>query len=354
VGREVVGLEIGASKLAAARVSTNGTARLLQVATEPLPPGVVSSGEVREPEALTEALKRLFGKNKLPRRSVRLGVANNRVGVRVIDVTGIEDPRQLGNAVRFRAQEALPIPLTEAVLDYQVLGESVDADGQKVRRVLFAVAYRDLVDGYADACKQAGIRLIGVDLEAFALLRALTPIPGAVDEESDRAALVAICIGSERSILGVSDGYAAEFTRMLEWGGATLTASIARELEIEPDDAERLKLAISLDSTDTPEDFDEGMAAKAREMILLGLQGLARDIISSLQFYQNQPGSLGIREIVLAGGTAKLAGLAEALQRMVAVKVTVGDPALNCFHKKIKGGDADPGLTIAIGLGMGL
>ena len=100
---------------------------------------------------------------------MRIGIANNRIGVRTIELVGIEDPKQLANAVRFRAQEALPIPIDEAVLDFQVLDEGVNAEGQPARRVLLVVAYRDLVDGYARACRLAGLRLAGIDLEAFAL-----------------------------------------------------------------------------------------------------------------------------------------------------------------------------------------
>src|SRR5581483_7870804 len=163
--KRLVGLKIGASQLAAARVSNNGAAELMQVARQPLQQGVVVGGEVRDPEALALALKQFFAKNKLPRKNVRLGIASNRIGVRVFDLVGINDEKQLENAIRFRAQEALPIPLDEAVLDYHVLGESVDADGTVMQRVLLVVAYRELVERYVSACKKAGITLAGVDLE---------------------------------------------------------------------------------------------------------------------------------------------------------------------------------------------
>ena len=61
---------------------------------------------------------------------MRLGIANNRIGVRTFEIAGIDDEKQLDNAIRFRAQEALPIPIDEAVLDYQVLGEGVDEEGK--------------------------------------------------------------------------------------------------------------------------------------------------------------------------------------------------------------------------------
>jgi type IV pilus assembly protein PilM len=351
MAKSVVGLKIGASHLAAATVSVNGSAELLQVAHEPLPRGVVSGGEVREPAALVAALRDFFKKHKLPRRAVRIGLSSNRIGVRTIELAGIEDTRQLANAVRFRAQEALPIPIDEAVLDFQVLSEGVDGEGAPTKRVLLVVAYRDLVDAYITVAKQAGLRLVGIDLEAFALLRALTPA-APPPAGAERAALVAVTVGAERSTLAVSDGYSCDFTRVLDWGGASLTAGLARALEIEVDEAERLKTVISLEDTAIPEGLTEMQAGKAREALRAGLQGFARELVSSLQFYQSQPGSLGIREVVVAGGTAQLGGLAPTLHRLVGVNVRVGDPLAGVSVRKLKGAPT-PALAVPIGLGLG-
>jgi type IV pilus assembly protein PilM len=323
----------------------------LQVAREPIPRGIVLGGEVRDIVALANELKAFFKKHKLPKRAVRVGIANNRIGVRTIEVTGIEDPRQLANAVRFRAQEALPIPVDQAVLDFQVLSETVE-DGVNKKRVLLVVAYRELVDSFAIACKQAGLRLVGVDLEAFALLRALTPpleLPG------QRSALVALTIGAERTTLGVSDGNACEFARVIEWGGTSLTVSLARALDIEPEAAEILKTQLSLDGDTVPDGLTPEQAAAAREALLAALQGFSRELLSSLQFYQGQPDSLGIREVVLAGGTSLLQGLAPALSSLVGVSVRVGDPLVGVsVGKKLRGGTPDPSLAVPIGLGMAL
>jgi len=351
MARQIVGLKIGASQLSAACVEVNGSAKLLQVAREPIPRGIVLGGEVRDIVALANELRAFFKKHKLPKRAVRVGIANNRIGVRTIEVTGIDDPRQLANAVRFRAQEALPIPVDQAVLDFQVLSETVE-DGVNKKRVLLVVAYRELVDSFAIACKQAGLRLVGVDLEAFALLRALTPpleLPGG------RSALVALTIGAERTTLGVSDGNACEFARVIEWGGTSLTVSLARALDIEPEAAEILKTQLSLDADTVPDGLTPEQAARAREALLAALQGFSRELLSSLQFYQGQPDSLGIREVVLAGGTSLLQGLAPALSSLVGVSVRVGDPLVGVsVGKKLRGGTPDPSLAVPIGLGMAL
>jgi type IV pilus assembly protein PilM len=347
--KRLVGLKVGASQLAAARVVNNGSAELVQVARQALDPGIIVGGELREPEALVEALKLFFKANKLPKQAVRLGIASNRIGVRTFEIGGITDPKQLENAIRFRAQETLPIPLEEAVLDYQILGDTVDEEGAQTHRVLLVVAYRDLVDRYAAACKKAGIKLAGIDLEAFALLRAL----GDRSADAGNAAIVVVAVGAERSTLAVSNGETCEFTRVIEWGGHNLNVVIARAMDTTPIEAEPIKLSLSLLEPAEVMNLESERAAKVRTAVHEELQLFARELVSSLQFYQGQPGSLGIAEVVLTGGTAQLPGLDVELGRMLGVKVRVGDPLSSVTLGKKVGGDIAAGsLAVAIGLGI--
>ena len=348
----IVGLKIGASQLAAACVSNNGSNELLQVAREALAPGIVVGGELRDPDALAEALKDFFARHGLPKKGVRLGIANNRIGVRAFEVAGIDDPKQLANAIRFRAQEALPIPIDQAVLDYQVLGEGVGEDGQPSKRVLLVVAYRELIDRYVDACKKAGITLVGIDLEAFALLRALqAPQEGAGTDAT--AALVVVAIGHERSTFAVSDGRVCEFTRVLEWGGSALNVAIARAVDAAPSEVEGAKRALALTDEMVPDGLTADQAKNARDSMRRAIQTFARELVSSLQYYQNQPGSLGIGEIVLTGGTAHLPGLSGELERLIGVHVRVGDPLARMkVSKKVGQPEQIGSLAVAIGLGI--
>jgi len=350
--KRVVGLKLGGSQIAAARVVNNGSPELVQVARESIEQGLIVGGELREPELLADELRSFFRKHGLPRQGVRLGIANNRIGVRIFEIAGISDPRQLENAVRFRAQEVLPIPIEEAVLDYHVLGERLDEEGNSVMRILLVVAYRELIDRYVAACKKAGLRLSGIDLEAFALLRALGE-PRSEDDGAADAAVVVVAIGHDRSTLAVSDGRVCEFTRVLEWGGGTLNVAIARELDVAPSEAEAVKRELSLAGDSVPEGLTPEKAAAVREAVHRQLQTFARELVSSLQFYQNQPGSLGIGEIVITGGTAHLAGLAEELQKLIGVRVSVGDPLSRVkLGRKVRDTEQLGSLAVAIGLGI--
>ncbi|MDX6480134.1 MAG: type pilus assembly protein PilM [Gaiellaceae bacterium] len=343
----VVGLKIGGSQIAAACIANNGSAKLEQIARMPLAKGIVIGGELRDTEALADALRTFFETNDLPRKGVRLGVASSRIGVRCIELPAIDDEDQFLNAVRFRAQEALPIPLDEAVLDYRVLGEREEEGGHRLRRVLLVVAHRDLVERYLEACRLAGLTLSGIDLEAFALLRAIAP-----PSDRDQSALVAVSIGHERTTLAVSDGRACEFSRVLAWGGSELNAGLSRALEMEESEVEPLKHSLSLDGTATPDGFTSEQCAAAVEVLHRGVDSLVRELVSSLTYYQSQPGSHAIGEIVLTGGGSELAGLPQELSRQLGVPVRVGDP----FGRLDVGDSVDHtdigSLAIAVGLGI--
>ncbi len=347
--KKLVGLKIGSSQLAAARVSNNGVAEVQQLVRESLPPGIVVGGELRDPEALGEALKGFFGRNKLPRKGVRIGIASNRIGVRIFDIVGVTEDKQLANAIHFRAQETLPIPLDEAVLDFRVLDESVDAEGQTVKRVLLVVVYRELVERYISACKKAGIQLAGIDLEAFALLRSL-----AAPADRGSSALVGVAIGYDRSTFAVSDGRVCEFTRVLDWGGSAVNVALARTFDSTPSEVEAIKRSLSLEEgAPTPPGLTEEQTVQALDAVRRQVQSFARELVSSLQFYQNQPGSLGIGEIVLTGGTTHMPGLAPELERLIGVHVRVGDPFSRVkISKRLAESDQSGSLAVAIGLGI--
>lgn len=348
--KRLVGLKIGASQIVAAEVVNNGAPELVEVFREPLEPGLVVSGEIRDPEALAVALKRLFELHKLPRRGVRLGLSNNRIGVRIFEIEGVEDEQQLDNAIRFRAEEVLPIPLDQAVLDYVVLEDAIREDGTPWKRILLVVAYREVVDRYLQACRSAGLEVVGIDLEAFALLRA---VEAPADRGQDAGALVAVAIGHDRTTIAVSTGRTCEFTRVLDWGGWSLNVAIARELDKAPSEVEGLKRHLSFAEPTEVEGYTPEQTAKAREAIQRSLAAFVRELVASLQFYQAQPGALGIGEVVLTGGTAHMDGLPEALRQLVGVPIRLGDPFRRLkVGPKVAHEGPRGSLSVAIGLGI--
>jgi type IV pilus assembly protein PilM len=342
--KQIVGLKIGSSQLSAAVVVNNGKPTLVKAARHALPADVVAAGEVRDPEALAHEIAAFFDEADLPRKNVRLGIGSSRTGVRVFERPTVDDPAQLANAIRFRAYETLPIPIEEAMLDYHVVEETNSPD-----RVLLAVAYRDLVDRFAATCAAAKIELAGMDMEAFALLRAVGGDPLGPGQR-DEAARVAVSVGHDRTTVAVSDGRLCEFTRVLDWGGGRVTDAIERALEVDTAEAEKIKRTLDISAGTTPVDERTTLATEA---IRREVHGLARELASSLHFYQDQPDSLGFAEIIVTGGGSHLQGLAEQLEELVGITVRVADPfaRVGSGHGISTGGQ-DGSLAVAIGLGI--
>jgi type IV pilus assembly protein PilM len=344
--KQLVGLSIGASQLTAAVIVNNGKPKLVKAARHTLPPDVVVGGEVRDSEALANEIAAFFSAEDLPRKNVRLGVGSSRTGVRVFERPVVDDPRQLANAIRFRAYDTLPIPIEEAMLDYQIME---DANGPD--RVLLAVAYRDLVDRFANTCTAAKIELVGIDIEAFALLRAVGGEPLSPGERAE-AARVAVSIGHDRTTVAVSDGRTCEFTRVLDWGGVRITSAIERALEVDYAEAERLKRSLDISAGPAEQQGDD-RTNRAVEVARREVNGLARELASSLHFYQDQPDSLGFAEITITGGGAHLQGLAGQLEELIGISVRVADPfaRVGSGHG-ISSNGQDGALAVAIGLGI--
>src|SRR5687768_10147655 len=182
-----VGLDIDGRYLAAAQVEGG---RVVRGVSLELPAGLVAEGEVVNRDGLAEALKNFVTETGLP-KSVRLGVANQQIVVRVVELPRIEDDKQRDAAVRFQASEAIAMPLDETVLDHQVAGHAEAADGTPRMQVVLVAARRKMIEYLLGAVKVAGLKAEGVDLDAFALVRAL----GGGDQGSEEGARVFCHLG---------------------------------------------------------------------------------------------------------------------------------------------------------------
>src|SRR4051795_9181221 len=169
--RNSVGLDLDGSYIRA--VSISGGV-IETAASVDMPGGLIRDGEVEDVQALSHLLRDFmkqhgFGKN------VWLGVANQQIAVRSLDIPPIEDDDERAAAVRFQASEAVAMPLDEAILDYQVIGQAQTTDGAGSMRVIVVAAREPMIMRLVDAVRGAGLRPEGIDLSAFALMRIIAP-----------------------------------------------------------------------------------------------------------------------------------------------------------------------------------
>jgi type IV pilus assembly protein PilM len=300
-------LSIEPGLVAAARVSVNGSVVIHDGGRADLDAGVVRDGDVADSEALTEALVALWRDHKDLDRKVRIGVANARIVMRTLYLPPITDAKKLAAAVRFQAAEALPMPLADAVLDFQAVGIEEGPDGPRQRIVLVA-ARREMIMRMLTAARAAGLKPAGIDLSAFGMVRALQRQRRAGDSPE-----LFVAIGGLTN-LAISDRGVCAFTRVAGGGLESLAVELAERREITATQARVLlhKVGLEGELADTGEDLS--IAADARAVLTGGVRKIATEIRASLDFHQGQAADgVGVGRVVLTGPAVAIEGFAPAL-----------------------------------------
>jgi type IV pilus assembly protein PilM len=237
-GVDVVGLDIQPGHVAAVQARVNGSIVVKHAAGAPLPADTVREGEVLDEGVLSETLRELFKDGRLSRR-VRLGVANQRTVLRTLELPPVTDRKELAAAVNFQAQDQVPMPLSNAVLDFHPLGIFETPDGPRQRVVLVA-AQRDMIQRLLAAVRDAGLRPEGVDLSAFALIRSL------YRRDAEHAGRVLYLNVDGLTNMAIAEGTTCSFTRVVGGGIEAMASELAERRSIPLVDARALIAAVDL------------------------------------------------------------------------------------------------------------
>lgn len=318
---------------------------LVRVAEVPLAPGAVSNGEVRDPEAVTEAVRELWQRGRFRSRQVILGVANQRVVVREVSVPWLADA-ELRQSLPLQVQEFVPIPIDEAVLDYHVL-EEFEEEGRRMLRLLLVAAHKSMVAQVVQAVEGAKLTPVGVDLIPFSIVRSIGSIDGTGLEESlgDEALIE---IGADVTSICVHAWGVPRFVRILPSGARQMDGSGEGTVE-EP--VEEPGIVEYTDIFHKP-------AAESGPMKLATSRaaGFANEINSSLEFYLSQMPGTRISRVFVSGGGSQLPGLMDLLAERVPAPVVPGR-ALHRVTVDVDLADEvvqqiEPFLAVAVGLAL--
>ena len=310
--RPIVGLDIQPGTVSAAMVSIDGRLAVTQSGTVSLAPNVVRDGEVADIETLTEALKELFREHKLDKR-VRIGVANQRIVVRTLDLPPTSSAKELEAVVRFHAQDELPMRLDEAVIDFHSVGTIETPEGPRQRVVLVA-ARRTLIENVVAAARGAGLRPEGVDLSAFAMVRALydgIPTP-----------TLYLSIGGLTN-LAIAEGSNVLFTRASGSALEGMAGLLAERRGLAVEDARRQLATVGIEGPVEPGTEEE--AGLARAVLSEGIRRIAGEARASLDFHHAaNPAGAPVERAVVTGPVVGVPGFVDALAEELGLPVVSG------------------------------
>ncbi len=345
----VVGLDLGSYGVRAVEMTLgNGEPTLERFAQITLPPGAVRDGEVVDAGAVSVAIRRLWSEGDFKSKRVVIGLANQRVIVRLAEMPTMTES-DLQASLQYEAQELIPIPVDDAILDFQILDDVITNDGDPRMRVLLAAAQKDMVRSHLAALEGAGLRADVVDVVPFAMVRALRWSSNAFEFEGGAEAIV--CIGGGVTNVVVHDQGVPRFVRVLLVGGDDVTEAIARELDVPLDQAESLKRQADITSPDPG-------VARAGQVVRDRLAPLVEEVRGSLDYYLAQSESSTIERVLVTGGGSRMPGLMERLQAQLGARVEPARPLAGLrIGKGVGLSEADLAnveslLTVPIGLAM--
>lgn len=327
-----IGLDITPTALAAVSLKRKGKAYVVAARAEtPLEPGIVVDGEVHDADALGAAIKAFWAEHGLKDKNVAIGVSNQRCITRVVEKVRIKGgKKQLREAISFDVAEHLPIPLDEAVWDFHTVARWKSEDtGVEMERHVVVMVYRESVERFRDALAAAGLKLVRIDLAAFALMRSGLPsvklaLQGEGVEEDPVVAL--LDVGPMSTNVVISRGDVCELNRIIGFGRQHFTQTLVEQFSWDSADASRVvgEAGITpLGGMETPGD----PYADARRIMQYVADQFAQEIRTSFDYYTHSSGggSHRVSRVVVAGEGSLLRGIELRLAQELGVPVSILD-----------------------------
>ncbi len=340
-----IGLDVGSTAVRAAELTEGAPPSVVRAAQVPLQAGAVENGEVRDVEAVADALRELWTRGGFKSKRVWMGVGNQRVVVREIALPAMPE-KELRQSLGFQVQEFIPMPVDEAVLDFHVIDE-VEIDGRQMLRMLLVAAQKAMVETLVAAATGAKLEPMGLDLVPFAMVRAVGAVGAGMELEAGGEAVVDV--GAHVTNIVVHSGGETRFVRILPSGGRDITVAIARALSVEDEVAERLKRGETVPEVDVTPD-------QVRDIAMQRATQFVDEIRSSLEFYAAQTQGARIDRLLVSGGGSKLAGFLDILRQRIPVTVEPGRVFSRVGSQLSLSEDAqaeaEPVLATAVGLAI--
>ncbi len=349
--KSFIGLDVGSHGIKVVELApVDHRFRVLHAGTVPTPPGAVKEGVVVEPNSVATAIRQVFSAAGVKAGRVVSAVGGQAVIVRELKLPPMPEA-DLQKAARFEAERYIPYGVREVNMDLDVMGETTE-EGQKKVVVLLVAAKRETVDKHVQALESAGLEPFVLDVDAFAVLRALTP-PG----QAAGDAQVFVDLGAETTDIVIAEGGHLRLTRNVNIGGDNLTRAVSSKMDMEFKSAERLKEqkgTVLLEGEPMP---DDKSVLALHDVMLPILGDLATEVRRSLDYFQTRYRESKVSRIAISGGTALLPNLGRFLSLELGVETAVGDPFAQCeVGANVLTVDARrqiaPSLATAVGLAM--
>jgi len=303
-----VGIDIGSKTIKIVELAREGKGFRLRASGIAGHKGITPDNikDDKEFGALAECVKKLHKEAKVSSKNVSIALPETQVYTRTIRFPLLTDS-EIASAVRWEAEQYIPIPVNEAIIQHQIIERKEASPGQVV--VLLVAAPQALVEKYAKVVEMAGLTLYSVETELIALVRSLAP--------EEQTAMI-IDLGARFTNIAIAKNAQLVFSRSIPTAGEAFTRAVAQILGVQEAQAEEYKRTYGFSSTQL-----EGKIKVAMEPVF---RVIADEIKKAIHFYQSEEKADIPTSAILSGGTAGMPEVASSFTKMIGMEVIVGNP----------------------------
>jgi type IV pilus assembly protein PilM len=343
--KKIVGLDIGSSSLKLAEVISTSNGYVLNKFFQiPLPKGIIVEGVLADARELSVRVKELFKDSGLRRRGIATSLSGNSVIIKKVTFTQMNET-ELRDLIRDEGGKYLPFDNMDDVnYDFQILGDNEFNPNQM--DVIIVAAKKDIVNSYLDALVAAGLNVMIMDVDSFALE---TMYEANYKYEANEIVVI-VNIGASITNINIIKGGMSIFTRDFTLGGNSITEALQEKYGISFEEAEKKKVEC------LPDNNQDDMM-ELQNSILDFAEPICSEIERSIDYFRSTFGGENIKHVFLSGGSVRIGGLAATLSQRLNIETEIINPFLNISYNK-KNIDAKtlesirPIAAVAIGLGI--
>ena len=310
----LIGLDISSSsvKLVELGQDRSGNLTLERCGIEPLERGWISDGNIEKFDEVVDATRRLVSRVGSKTKNVAMALPASVVISKKIILPGGLSEREMEVQVESEANQYIPFSLDEVSLDFCVVGPSTTSAGDV--EVVIAASRKEKVEDRQGLAEAAGLVPVVLDVESYASRLAASRVIGRLPGGGVDALIALFEIGAMTSTMQVLRNDDLIYERDQVFGGAQLTQMLVRQYGFTQDEAETKKRAGEL-----PDDY-------GTVVLQPYVESLAQELERALKFFFTSTPHNRVDYILLAGGTAGIPGLTEAITRHTSFPCQVVNP----------------------------
>jgi type IV pilus assembly protein PilM len=328
---DAIGLDIGSHNIKAVELEpTRDGIGLRRAGSRPTPPDTLRGGVVADPLSVAESVSALLEALSIDTTAAVAAVSGPTVVVRQVQLPTMPEKR-LRKSIQWEARNYISFPVEDSVIEFQIVDEAASDDLGKMDVILCACP-RDIVDSRVETLELAGLDPVAVEIEPFATIRSLIELAGG--PEFDQQTLALVGMGAAYTDISIVKDRHFVLSRVIPIAGNAFTEAVSTALSIDSQEATRVKeTAMELVTSEEERAAQDPTAQQASRAVEPLLEELTREISRSLAYYDYQQqapetdsadvDSPGVNQIILSGGSARMAGIDRYLNAHVNVPVEI-------------------------------